>query len=250
MTASDDFSAVEVPAAPETIRRFIEIHRLTYENDYLEIKNTVQNKLKDLDIYKVYGRDFVLGESLLKDPRKIRLKFNQHHIKNHNKNGSLWDVPDIVGFTIVVAYPSEISRVCEIIDSLIDDHTLGYRRHGTPSDIKASEYIKSKFGRPFENYGYFACHYNVYWITARTRNPICEIQIKTILHDGWQHKTHNLTYKNSQKLDTYIDKGFEILGDLLAKIDLHSDLMRSNIERSKEVRQRWLGLSEQFPGVL
>ena len=78
MTASDDFSAVEVPAAPETIRRFIEIHRLTYENDYLEIKNTVQNKLKDLDIYKVYGRDFVLGESflpirLLPTPTKCRV---------------------------------------------------------------------------------------------------------------------------------------------------------------------------------
>ena len=84
--------------------------------------------------------------------------------------------------------------------------------------------------------GYFACHYNLRSSDYTTHTPICEVQIKTVLHDGWGAKTHDLTYKSSMDLDPSLVEGFELLGDTLAKIDQQSDLLRKSLENRIRVR--------------
>lgn len=66
--------------------------------------------------------------------------------------------------------------------------------------------------------------------------PICEIQIKTLLHDAWGAKTHDLTYKPSGKIGAELLTSFELLGNNLANLDQQSDALRQSILRNSAVR--------------
>ena len=84
--------------------------------------------VQPLSVYKIYGREEKQKGAMLKDARKARLKFNKYFIERKKGVGSLWSIPDIVGFTVVVAYPSDISPVASAIDELVDGKNLLVRR--------------------------------------------------------------------------------------------------------------------------
>jgi ppGpp synthetase/RelA/SpoT-type nucleotidyltranferase len=207
----------------------------------------VQKATASLPIYKIYGRDDKQGGMLLKHPRKIRLKFNSFCQDRGLREGSLWTVPDIIGFTVVVVFPSDINAVCQIVDKLIQDKKL-FNASNEPaaaeeqpaqddsSKRRATALIETRYGRALIRDGYFACHYNVRRIGIDAFRPICEIQIKTVLHDAWGAKSHDLTYKPSGKISQELILNFNLLGDSLAKLDEQSDLVRRTIERTARVR--------------
>lgn len=235
---SDEFSIVEVETGPETVSRFIRENRERYLNHLREVRTLVASGLRDVSVYKIYGRDDRQEGEPLKDPRKVRLKFNRYNKREGNSVGSLWDTPDIVGFTIVVAYPSQISAVCSVIDGLVSQGLFLSENPPAPQDSTTDdEIIRTIHGRAFKKKGYVACHYNLREKGVDSKvTPICEIQIKTILFDAWGAKTHDLTYKPSAPVDETLVRGFEILGDTLALVDLQSDSMRMAIERQNSVR--------------
>ena len=62
-------------------------------------------------IYEIYSRGASQGGDGARSSRKVRLKFDEYNITAGNRTASLYDVPDIIGLTIVVAYPSDINVV-------------------------------------------------------------------------------------------------------------------------------------------
>ena len=243
---ADQFTKVSVEASPDKITDFITLFRDDYVAHLSHVRQCVTEALEGHEIYKIYGRDEKQSGEVLKEPRKIRLKFNRFHAKEGNEFGSFWDLPDIVGFTIVVAYPSEISSVSAVIDELINQGEFFSENPPSPSEAEdAKEFIKSEHGRAFRKKGYFGCHYNLRKIGLNRKTlPICEIQIKTVLFDAWGAKTHDLTYKTAASVDATLTKAFELLGDTLALVDLQSDNVRASIIDQHSVRaghmEEWL----------
>jgi ppGpp synthetase/RelA/SpoT-type nucleotidyltranferase len=236
-----EFVKIEVPAEPKIVQEFIQKNQNKYTEAYNRIKKSIARETASLSIYNSYGRDLRQAGSILKEPRKIRLKFNAYHAKKGNIHGSLWEIPDIVGFTVVVAYPSEISLVCKVIDDLIDSGVYDASESVSASDAtgneRAKKVIETKHGRALVSNGYFACHYNIRERGVnKDKAPICEIQIKTILHDAWGAKTHDLTYKAAGQIDRSLVDSFELLGDSLAKLDQQSDLVRQSINKQLSTR--------------
>jgi ppGpp synthetase/RelA/SpoT-type nucleotidyltranferase len=232
----------EAPVHPGVVRDFVNAERELIIRDLESVRKAVTDALAGQPVYKIYGRDEKQGGDPIKHRRKIRLKFNKHFRAPNPTAGSLWTVPDIIGFTVVVAYPSDISAICKVVDKLIDD---GILLTSATDDIKDDEesdqaegIIVSRHGRPIDADGYFACHYNLRIKSVNRWRPLCELQIKTVLHDAWGAKTHDLTYKPSGKISADLVKSFNLMGDTLAKIDQQSDLVRNSIQRSAAPRNR------------
>ncbi|RBP11220.1 RelA/SpoT family protein [Roseiarcus fermentans] len=240
---------VNVPAETNVVKSFLDAERKVILDDFDKIKTIVREALATTKYYKIYGRNDKQDGEPIKHLRKIRLKFNNYFSSKHQTCGSLWSVPDIIGFTIVVSYPSDINDICLVVDRLIDkkeivsamprdvENSLKERRTAEEPDA-ALELISSKHGRPLQRNGYFACHYNVKLRGINPHRPTCEIQIKTILHDAWGEKTHDLTYKPSGRTSKELIDNFNLLGDTLAKLDQQSDLVRKGIEREAAPRQQ------------
>lgn len=144
-------------------------------------------------------------------------------------------MPDIVGFRIIVLFPSDIDSVCAEVDQLVDsDRVYSFYFDATAN---AKSRVKTRWGCPREERGYYACHYYLR-LQNDMRQPIVEVQIKTVLHDAWGYKTHDLTYKPHGRVDALVATHFNELGDSLARIDYQSDLLRQTINRSLRVRER------------
>src|SRR2546421_3764727 len=89
------------------------------------------------------------------------------------------DLPDVIGVTLVVYYPDQIRPILgRVIEEL--------KRQGIVLDGPIEE--KTEFG-------YHAYHA----VVVSKRDPHvglrCEVQCKTMLHDSWATKMHDLTYK-------------------------------------------------------
>jgi ppGpp synthetase/RelA/SpoT-type nucleotidyltranferase len=248
VTMANDWMVVPVPAPPRLVQEFLKLELDLFLSTLKSVREQVSKAVQPLGIYKIYGRDEKQGGAMLKDARKVRLKFNTYFEGHKQSTGSLWSIPDIVGFTVVVAYPSDINPVAAAIDTLVDGRRLvnaqGVEGASPDADTareKASDLIKTKHGRALTDKGYFACHYNLRLPgpagMARADRPICEVQIKTVMHDAWGAKTHDLTYKPSGRTAQELIDSFNVLGDTLALIDRQSDLIRHSIERNARVRE-------------
>jgi ppGpp synthetase/RelA/SpoT-type nucleotidyltranferase len=231
---------VAVPASPVEVRAFLDGCRGRFI-DALQNVRVVVDALRASRpalscIYKIYTRGDLQGGEQLKSSRKVRLKFNDFNLARDAREASLYDVPDIIGLTVVVSYPSDINVVAAALDDAIEAKDLSLPGWSASVPPARSGAIVSRFGRPIESGGYFACHFNVQ-LPGLGPRPICEIQIKTILHDAWGAKTHDLTYKPSGRTDRDMRRSFDLLGDMLANLDAQSDALRQGIERTSSIRE-------------
>lgn len=225
---------INVPATTAEVKSFLDSQRSKFVRDLSAIRKAVEESIQALDVYNVYGRSDKQNGEPLKSPRKVRLKFNDFFQRQGATTGSLWSTPDIIGFSIIVAFPSDITKVCEKLDALIEDGKLTQGKIPPGGDVAP---IATKYGRIFSSGGYFGCHYNVTNSKFAQEAPLCEIQIKTVMHDAWGAKSHDLTYKPSGRISADMIESFNLLGDTLAKIDLQSDVIRNSIERIARVRR-------------
>jgi ppGpp synthetase/RelA/SpoT-type nucleotidyltranferase len=181
-------------------------------------------------IYSIYSRsDKQRGDSLKKD-WKIAKKLYEWRLKH--PSAKISDIHDIIGFTIVVNFPSDRETLAgHIINN---------------ANVKHFEVYKQADRR---ERGYHAVH-----LLVRAKNAIefpvekAELQIKTMLHDGWGAKTHDLTYKPHGDIDQALRRHIEILGDVLQHLDDQSELIKDAIQERwyADRRQRDLARESLF----
>ncbi|WIY23787.1 nucleotidyltransferase family protein [Parasedimentitalea psychrophila] len=235
------FTKLDVPVSVQSVNKFVSLNAKLFEETLRDIRKMIEWAVRAERIVKIYGREDRQGGDKFKNVRKIAGKFNSYHNEKSNSHGSLWEIPDIIGFTVVVSYPSDIVAICRILDKLIGQGSMRADKvRGAHVDDreKAQIDIDPEYGRVLSDRGYFACHYNVRQHSYNeATSPICEIQIKTAMHDAWGAKTHDLIYKSPAPFDPNLLKNFEALGDVLAQIDWQSDLLRDTLSNVSRVRK-------------
>lgn len=225
-----------VPVNLADIAKFLEKFGSRYQAALNEIKANLNEARKELPalscIYSIYSRSDKQHGHEYKSTRKIRLKIHDYCSEHGITKYNIYQMPDIVGITVAVLYPSDINVVNSYIDGLCKS---GKYVPINSSPSPAGE-IRTAYGTVMQEKGYHACHYRLKKRNADSE-PIVEIQVKTVLHDAWGLKTHDLTYKNESSIDELVLAQFNILGDVLAKLDTQSDVLRSSISKAQIARK-------------
>lgn len=131
------------------------------------------------------------------------------------------DVDDLMGLMIVVHYADQIERV----EKLLQERLQKLRIISKKSTAKRG--------------GYYATHLNF-----RSEHPDhwglpCEVQVKTMLHDSWAWKTHDLTYKPRGQLDRRFGHMMGAFSDGLQALEQQSLMLRDIIEDRWRVEEKW-----------
>jgi ppGpp synthetase/RelA/SpoT-type nucleotidyltranferase len=134
----------------------------------------------------------------------------------------IFEVDDIIGLTVVVLYPDQI----ELVRARLLEHP------GIYVDIMKDE--------PVVKNGYHAHHIVVRSGDAVHADRRCEVQIKTMMHDAWAAKMHDLNYKPHGYTDRRLATMMGVFGDALQSIEKQSVLLRTLIHErwNAEVRRR------------
>jgi ppGpp synthetase/RelA/SpoT-type nucleotidyltranferase len=147
----------------------------------------------------------------LKKDWKIAQKLSA--LRKKKPDAQCIEIHDIVGLTIVVNFPSDRTDVAEYLKRA--------------DMLNAFKVIEDEVK---EEHGYHAIHLKVQGATLKNGMYFGEIQIKTMLHDGWGAKTHDLTYKPEGKIEEALKNHMRILGDVLRQLDDQSELIKDAIK--------------------
>jgi ppGpp synthetase/RelA/SpoT-type nucleotidyltranferase len=172
----------------------------------------VKNELGGAIVRTVYGRDDKQATGIFKSPVKIAKALNEERFKKSDTPPAA--IQDIIGVTIVVHYPNEIQLAIECLKRKIRNARL----------------VKDAF---LNRNGYHAHHLVFRSTRISTIGLHCEVQIKTMLHDAWAAKTHDLNYKPRGRTDDRLSRMMQVFGDALQSIELQSELLRDMIQ------ERW-----------
>ena len=131
------------------------------------------------------------------------------------------DVDDLLGLTIVVHYSDQI----KVVEDLLIERLTACMIKQDKSSMKAS--------------GYFAKH--IVWLSEHPDHSglKCEVQIKTMLHDAWAWKTHDLTYKPRGQLDSRLATMMSVFSDGLEAMERQSQMLRDVIVDRWRVEESW-----------
>ena len=168
----------------------------------------------------VYGRDAKqanegLADAHFKDPAKIA--------KAAARDGIPFEeIEDIIGLTVVVYYADQIVGVADAISD-----NLKFKR------INSAKIKEKKVG------GYYATHLVLRSDHTNHRHLLCEVQLKTMLHDAWASKTHDLIYKPQGRHDPRLDRMMNMFAESLQAIEVQSETLRDIIEERASSEAIW-----------
>lgn len=166
----------------EIIEAFRSRNRSGYETLVREIRDAceeLKDSIENGNIYRVYSRGSKQDGDELKTAIKILEK-----IEPPITDSSITNVYDIIGLTVVIYYFDKSSHIFDEIERKL-----------------SAKSIRRAWGPTTYNDGYFATHAVFRSTHIRHSNLRCEIQIKTVLHDAWSAKMHDLTYKPAGAMD-------------------------------------------------
>ncbi|MFJ4904486.1 GTP pyrophosphokinase family protein [Streptomyces sp. NPDC093249] len=153
-------------------------------------------------------------KSLERVLRKLELPKYRDQIK------SLEDVPavldDLVGIRVTCNNKSDVQRVMEIVRSLET-----YKGDTEPVLGQEGDSYRDYLGNPKES-GYRAVHINLCTAVSygtKRRVVTCELQVRTLLQDGWGELTHEDTYKPGSTPPALVETLSRRMADLLAAVD-------------------------------
>jgi len=230
----------------EEAQGFIKNNEEPY-NILLDAVKATCKKVEGLDRNRVKGT-YSRGEKqknkselkeTLKLPKKL-LKMREDQEKNAGgKKPSrpvVWkDLPDVIGVTVVVYYPDQIKTILmRVIDEL------------RPQGIHLDGPIEEK-----TEYGYHAYHAVVISRSGPHVGLKCEVQCKTMLHDSWATKMHDLTYKPMGYLEPRLELLMQAFGDTLERVERQSQAIRDMIleKWNAEAERRRLAHASLLPSL-
>lgn len=181
-------------------------------------------------VYRSYSRgEKQAGGEELKDAAKILDK-----IDPPLTDVKLTDLHDIIGVTIVIYYPDDAGKVFEMLSGVLAEK--GIRPVGQTK--KHSD-------------GYYALHA----VFRSSKGPHaglrCEVQIKTVLHDAWSAKMHDLTYKPAGAIDGRLSGLMGAVSSQIEGIEQQSITIRNIINGRHSLETRaFQSLCEHMIAVL
>jgi ppGpp synthetase/RelA/SpoT-type nucleotidyltranferase len=186
-------------------------YRKLLEEVIAECRNLENGKYRNhiRDVYQRPGDGF-------KTSNKISAKLRQRGKPVGVK--ACLELNDIVGLTIVIQYADQVDVV---LDAL--------KRALKPKGIEMSKSEKHA-----NKSGYFATHVICSRLVG-SDNLKCEIQAKTVLHDAWASKMHDLTYKPAGVLDPRLSQLMTSIAVTLENLENQSIAIRDLIEASWDV---------------
>jgi ppGpp synthetase/RelA/SpoT-type nucleotidyltranferase len=205
------------------VEEFLETSGETYVRfirDLVNEVNGIKHRAEAVGlIYAVYTRADKQGGNELKEKWKIAKKLCQW--RKDDPSTHISSIHDMVGMTIVVNFPSDRELVAAYLS-----------RPGVLEKFSVVDKSDKK------DSGYHAIHLRVQGKNFANDFIVAEIQIKTMLHDGWGAKTHDLTYKPDGSIEENFSKHMEILGDVLRQLDDQSELIKDAIKAHWEVDKK------------
>lgn len=165
----------------------------------------------------------------VKSQRRTWRKIHQDRYKG--QIATVEDIPDViddlVGLRVTCVNVRDIEMVQAALDSLPRRRTKGQRLWLDPSSER--DYVLE----PKES-GYRGWHVNL-GIAVRTsdgRLPVtCELQVRTLLQDGWGELTHEDTYSKDGALPPLVEVLSRRMADLLSTLDDIAEDLRNELDR-------------------
>jgi len=262
-----DLTVEEVAAIKE---RYDNILRQDYDHVQAAVENDFQAYRKGKGkkhIRFVIQRDGIKSlDSVLK---KIRRKREQG-----NPSYGFDEIEDLIGVKVICPYPSDIAEVTrwmkqnpsfrvaphivfncadllphcsyvkrgqvfeEVIRDAIQHVQDAHSDHSIPKE-KIGEAVKDE-ARVEHSRGYKGYHYSITlggdymakfpsWEDKR-----CEVQIKSILEEAWDAKTHEVSYKREETIKKELVDHVALLSDSLRVVDQESEVLKVQIEEEAE----------------
>jgi ppGpp synthetase/RelA/SpoT-type nucleotidyltranferase len=210
----------ELEAIKAEVREFLSKRQPGYEGflddvqrDLLRFRDVGSNYEK---IYRIYSRaDKQRGQGKLKSVDGIANTLRRWREKN--PAAQVREVHDIIGLTIVTYFKSDIEYILKRISS-------GDR----------FPHFKHKENWPKQEGGYDG-HHVVVSSKGNVFTFLCEIQIKSMLNDGWSAKIHDLTYKPQVLIDQVIGQQVVQLGKSVQNLEAMSDDVHKLIYRRARI---------------
>lgn len=197
------------------IRDYLNRNRSRY-NSLLQVVRDcameVQRELGTDCVTRVYSRGQKQpGDREFKSTHRIAAKLLRERKTKPTKRIS--DINDVIGLTVVIQYADQFEDVRGLIERKLQR-----------SNVLVHEHYKKG------ERGYHALHMQCVSNAAAHANLWCEIQIKTMLHDAWSSKMHDLTYKPGGRTDARLIAMMEAIGDTMQLAESQSVTLRSMIK--------------------
>jgi ppGpp synthetase/RelA/SpoT-type nucleotidyltranferase len=197
----------------------------------------------------IYSRKDKQNGNAFKAPAKIAKALTEK--RRSDPHAAIASIEDIIGLTLVVYYPDQIDLVRDRIV-----HQVEHDPRLCLCMVRQKSVIRN---------GYHGYHMVLQSNDAGDADLQCEVQIKTMMHDAWSAKMHDLNYKPHGHTDMRLSAMMSVFGDALESIERQSVLLRSLIHerwnaevgRRKAVRHTLFeqlqsirkGFSEQADGI-
>ncbi|GAA1165869.1 hypothetical protein [Nocardioides aquiterrae] len=164
---------------------------------------------------------FRAPQSRLKDP--VRLWAKLHLPKYRNRITALDAISevidDLVGVRIVCTNKSDVAKIRRVLDDLV---RLPAERSEPDFGVAVEEGSDRDYIREPKDSGYRAYHLNLLTGVPRIGGTTIvkgELQVRTLLQDGWGELTHEDTYKPGQEVPGLVSLLSLRMGELLATVD-------------------------------
>ena len=214
----------------EQAQNFIEANSKQYNILLKDVKKACEKveTIEKQNVKSVYSRGSKQqSSSELKETWKLPKKLLKLRMESGARK--VWkDLPDVIGVTVVVYYPDQIKPILQQIIDELDGQ-----------NIKPDGEIRIK-----TEFGYHAAHAVVVSKQIHHSGLRCEIQCKTMLHDAWATKMHDLTYKPMGYLEPRLQLLMEAFGDTLERVERQSQAIRDMIMEKWNVE----GERRRLPG--
>jgi len=159
-----------------------------------------------------------------------KIRRRRERQKNSEIPFSFNDVDDLIGIKILCPYQNDVELVINYL----------YLQAGRPNGFRVKEKTRIQARRESE-YGYRGFHFTAYPVVgARAEwTPLrCEIQIKTLIEEAWDAKTHDLSYKREGRIPGELHGRLREFSDFLYDAEKRGEKVRADIENlSSEAKE-------------
>lgn len=192
----------------DKVRQFLKEHEKSYRELLDRVKSAcraVATELGSQVVLRVYDRTDKQGGEALKDAAKL-LDATARPVRK----ADLKKINDIIGVTMVVQYPDQIGLALDRLKASLEK----FAEQTARKDLKET---------------YFATHATYKSKSVTHGGILCEVQCKTILHDAWSAKMHDLTYKPLGSMDPRMKGLIEAISLSLEGLERQSQIARDMI---------------------